>query len=74
MKKFEIMRTHDTQQRDLSGEMLTAIRESLEELRFSLITITFNGGLTIIKGSFFLRFDAPEVDWVHSRFRSVWLL
>ena len=49
MRKFGIICIHDTQQCDFSGEMLTAIRESLGGWRFSLVTLPFNCGLTIIR-------------------------
>jgi hypothetical protein len=49
MRKFGIICVHDTQQCDLAGEMLTAVRESLEGRKFSVVTIPFNCGLTIIR-------------------------
>jgi len=49
MRKYGLICIHDTQQPDLSGEMLTAIRDSLKEHKFSLVTIPFNCGLTIIR-------------------------
>ena len=49
MRKYGLICIHDTQQPDLSSEMLTAIRESLEGHQFSLVTIPFNCGLTIIR-------------------------
>jgi predicted O-methyltransferase YrrM len=49
MRKYGLICVHDTQQPDSSEEMLSAIRESLEEHRFSLVTIPFNCGLTIIR-------------------------
>lgn len=49
MRKFGLICIHDTQQPDLSTEMLTAIRETLEGHKFSLVTIPFNCGLTIIR-------------------------
>jgi len=49
MKKYGLICIHDTQQPDLSGEMLSAIRESLQNHKFSLVTIPFNCGLTIIR-------------------------
>jgi len=49
MRKYGLICIHDTQQPDLSGEMLAAIRASLEGHKFSLVTIPFNCGLTIIR-------------------------
>jgi len=49
MRKFGIICVHDTQQCDQAGEILTAIREALEGRKFSLVTLPFNCGLTIIR-------------------------
>lgn len=49
MKKFGMICLHDTQQPDLSSDMLAAIRDALVGHRVSLTTLPFNAGLSIIR-------------------------
>lgn len=49
MKKFGMICLHDTQQPDLSSDMLAAIRDAVVGHRVSLTTLPFNAGLSIIR-------------------------
>jgi predicted O-methyltransferase YrrM len=49
VKKFGMICVHDTQQTDLSSDMLAAIRDAVVGHKVSLTTLPFNAGLTIIR-------------------------
>ena len=49
VKKFGMICIHDTQQSDLSSDMLAAIRDATAAYSISLTTLPFNAGLTLIR-------------------------
>jgi hypothetical protein len=49
MKRFGMICVHDTQQPDLSHEMLAAIKDSVRGQPISMVNLPFSAGLAIIR-------------------------